>query len=98
MIRGFVQRLSRSALFMQVSTAFAFLSAVTSVAAVVGITLSYLGTDVNFEVRLGADLTTSRPGDRIFLTILTVFFGVLSFGVLARDRHIRKPGIDIKVG
>lgn len=98
MIRAFVGRLSRSPLFMQVSTALAGLAAITSLAAFVGITLFYLGDPAGFEVRLGAELTTARAGDRPFLCILTLFFGVLSLGVLARDRHIRKPGVDIRSG
>ena len=96
MIRRFVGTLSTSALFMNVSTALAFLAGVTSLAAFVGITISWFGGPGGFEVRLGAELTTDRLGDRIFLSILTVFFGILSLGVLARDRHIRRPSFNLE--
>jgi hypothetical protein len=96
MIRRFIGTLSTSALFMNVSTAFAFLAGVTSLAAFVGITLSWLGAPTGFEVRLGAELTTERLGDRIFLSVLTVFFGILSLGVLARDRHVRRPNFELE--
>jgi len=91
MIRRIAGTLSTSALFINVSTAVAFLAGVTSLVAFVGITMSWLGAPVGFEVRLGTELTTARLGDRIFLYILTVFFGILSLGVLARDRHLRRP-------
>lgn len=98
MVRNMILRLSKSPLFMQVSTVFAYLTAITSVAALIGITLSYLGATAGFVVRLGAELNSSRAGDRVFLSVLTLFFGVLSLGVLARDRHVRKPGVDIRNG
>lgn len=93
MIRSFVDRLSRSALFLNVSTAFAFLAGLTSLAALVGFILWCFGVSKGFEVNLGVELTMARLGDRIYLLILTLFFGVLSLGVLARDRHIRTPTV-----
>ena len=96
MIRRFVGTLSTSALFMNVSRAVAIIAGVTSLGAFVGVTASWFGATGAFAVRAGAELSTDRLDDRIFLSVLTVFFGILSLGVIARDRHVRRPIFELE--
>ena len=96
MVRRFVGRLSTSALFMNVSRAVAIIAGVMSLVAIVGVTASWFGATGAFAVKAGSELSADRLDDRIFLSVLTVFFGILSLGVLARDRHIRRPNFEFE--